>query len=324
MYEKTITLEEFMHLRPGDADAPQSALAKVVVMAHMLSRAAQYMIQQSDSFNGIPPWDPRSDLAVIESDLIHLETCLRLRTPLPDIVAEHSGADGQIDQQRIGPVIFSRALFHLCYCILYHPFLLRKRASKCKMEYPSSLLSRSLDTSFTHAKELTALITAATEAGCLVQASFYGYCAMVAGYIVSLYTGSGDEKAQAEACSLLCANITYLENLGQRWKNASSLARSLRARQDTPLADVFAIQATALKQLAEVGYSFHPLVSKEGGMSLSPEEEDMLWSFVDYNTMSNGAPEPASVNDTGMGGVYWPDINEQWCDLFAPPDICFQ
>lgn len=72
-----------------------------------------------------------------------------------------------------------------------------------------------------------------------------------------------------------------------------------------------------------MAYRFRALVAEQDGIALSAEDEEMLWSFVDYNTMSNGVPERRSADDDdggggGMGAVYWPDVNEQWCDLFAP------
>lgn len=221
--ETNITLDDFMSRQTTSTSTPQPPPASVVIVAHMLSKSSQYMLQQPDSSHSLPPWDPRSDLAVIESDLIHLSTSLQLSQPLAEIIASHTSLDGRIDQQSVGPAIFSRALFHLCYCILYHPFLHRKRATKCQLAYPSSLLARSLDTAFTHARNLTLLLKEARAARCLVHASFYGYCSMIAGYIASLYTGADDAPTQAEARSLLYANIAYLEDLGQMWKNASSL-----------------------------------------------------------------------------------------------------
>lgn len=320
--ETNITLDDFMSRQTTSTSTPQPLPASVLIVAHMLSKSSQYMLQQPDSSHSLPPWDPRSDLAVIESDLIHLGTSLQLSQPLAEIIASHTSLDGRIDQQSVGPAIFSRALFHLCYCILYHPFLHRKRATKCQLAYPSSLLARSLDTAFTHARNLTLLLKEARAARCLVHASFYGYCSMIAGYIASLYTGADDAPTQAEARSLLYANIAHLEDLGQMWKNASSLV-SPPSPLPPPPDDLPAhtSQASALRSLSDVAYRFRALVAEQDGIALSAEDEEMLWSFVDYNTMSNGVPDRRSADDGGgggMGAVYWPDVNEQWCDLFAP------
>ncbi|EKG21391.1 Transcription factor fungi [Macrophomina phaseolina MS6] len=223
--ESNIALDSLVNRERADAIPPQSHSASVVIVAHMLSKVSQYMIQQSDSSHSLPPWDPRSELAIIESDMIHLGTTLQLQRPLTEVVAEFTGLDGRIDQQCLGPAIFSRVLFHLCYCVLHHPFLHRKKADKCRIAYPPILLFRSLETGFAHARELTLLIKEAGESRCLVQASFYGYCAMVAGYIVCLHTGSDQERTRSEARSLLYTNLAYLDDLGQMWRNASFQVR---------------------------------------------------------------------------------------------------
>lgn len=44
--------------------------ALVIIMAYVLSRAAQYMLQQYNIRSRDPPWDPSSDFALISSDLL--------------------------------------------------------------------------------------------------------------------------------------------------------------------------------------------------------------------------------------------------------------
>ena len=221
-WKRTPNLEQLSNRTLLGAEQ-QGPFAHVVVMAYTLGRGAQYMLQEFNIRSRDPPWDAQSDFASIESDLLYLESHLQMRQSPMDIIARYCSTDGRIEQSSAGPIIFSHALFHLCYCLLNHPFLLRRRLQSCRMAAPSSFLSRAFDSGWEHAKQLTDLLRETRIAGCIAQTSFYGYCSVVAGTIAALHQYSDNEWKQQRSSLLLQENINYLEEISRYWPNVSSI-----------------------------------------------------------------------------------------------------
>ena len=221
--KETLTLEDFAHRIPSSPDQ-WSPLANVIAVAHTLSKAALYMVQQLNLKSRDPPWDSNSDFAGILSDLLHLESLLEVGKSPGDIVARWTSLDGRIDQQCVGPAIFARALFHLCYCLLHHPFLLRKRLEMCQRVAPSSFLSRAFVTAWEHSKSLVDLLDEVQGAGAIAHTSFYGYCALVAGSIAALHLNQSLEWERTESALILKRCKKILQEI-KSWKNASLMVR---------------------------------------------------------------------------------------------------
>lgn len=198
----TQTLEDFAY-RVSSSPDQWSPLANVIAVTHTLSKAAQYMVQQLNIRSREPPWDSNSDFAGILSDLLYLENLLEVWKSPMDLVLQCTSADGRIDQQCAGPTIFARALFHLCYCLLHHPFLLRMRLDMCRSEAPSSFLSRAFDTAWEHSKSMIDLLDEVQHAGAIAHTSFYGYCTLVAGSIAVLRLSQNLDWQDTESALLL-------------------------------------------------------------------------------------------------------------------------
>lgn len=116
----TATLAQLsqQHSFPPPKNSP---LATVLLFANLLGRAARFMLQGADDNNNssnVPPWDHRSELAALQSNLTYLEPSLSRRIPFGQIVLQNFAMDGRIDQPALGPLVFSQTLFHLCYCVL--------------------------------------------------------------------------------------------------------------------------------------------------------------------------------------------------------------
>ena len=226
--KETLTLEDFAHRIPT-SPAQWSPFAIVIAVAHTLSKGAQYMVQQLNIKSRDPPWDSNSDFAGILSDLLYLESLLEVWKSPRDVVVQWTSANGRIDQQCIGPIIFARALFHLCYCLLHHPFLLRKRLEVCQREAPSSFLSRAFDTAWEHSKSMINLLDEVQCAGATAHSYFYGYCTLVAGSIAALHLNQSLESERIESALLLERCKKILQEI-KCWKNVSLMVREDRAR----------------------------------------------------------------------------------------------
>ena len=222
LWKKTPTLDELTNRTMVNSE-PQGHFAHVIVMAYTLGRGAQYMLQDFNIRSQYPPWDPSSDFAAIDSDLLHLETRLEISKPVQEMLAPHIDEFSVVDHQIVGHIIFSRALFHLSYCMLNHPFLLRRRIGKSRMSAPSSFLARTNHTGYLHAQNMIELIRFARSLGCVFQSSFSGYCITVAGSIALLHVRGDGSELSSIAWSLVQEAISYLESVGRYWNNVSTM-----------------------------------------------------------------------------------------------------
>ncbi|VUC35542.1 unnamed protein product, partial [Clonostachys rosea] len=295
-WAKTQLLDEMTN-RTLSVSQRQCPLAQVIATAHILGRCAQYVLQDFN-IRGPPPWDPGSDFAGIESDLLHLEAYLEIQRPVNEMFTAHISAEGAVDSQCTGPIIFSRALFHLCYCLLNHPFLLRRRLNTCRNLAPISFIKRSSDLAWLHAQQMLSLIREARKLGCSFHSSSSGYAITVAGSIFALRIYDEDLIARDQAQLLLEEALHYLEIIGQHWSNVKTMASTLR-------------------RIVYDGVLGRHLNSLAQTLSFAPAEEAAIWAVVDYNTMSNQFGD-----DMMMSGRESDDqMPTSWIDLFGPIDF---
>jgi hypothetical protein len=219
-WQKTDTLDELSN-KTLLAKSNLGPFASIVVMAYVLSRAAQYMLQAYNIRSRDPPWDPNSDFASITSDLLYIETQFEIGKPIKDVITDEFTEGGIVDQSSAGMVVFSRSLFYLCHCLLNHPFLLRYRLETSNIRAPPTFLARSFDFGRVCAKRLTTHLRDAQSAGCFIHASFYGYCSVVAGSIQALYLHSTDKGLRQESAEHVQLSLALLEEIGQFWENVS-------------------------------------------------------------------------------------------------------
>ncbi|KAL6249735.1 hypothetical protein RBB50_003590 [Rhinocladiella similis] len=301
-WKQTLTLQQLSY-RELSTPEQLGPFSHVVAMAYTLGRGAQYMLQQFNVRSQDPPWGANSDFVAIQSDLMYLETVLQMSKSPTDLVAEYTCA-GHIDQHAIGPAIFSRALFHLTYCLLHHPFLLRQRLESCQIAAPSSFLSRAFDTAWDHSRRMTKLLQEAQEAGAMLRASFYGYCMVVAGSIAALHLHHVSDAKRAESANLVRATVKFLEHIGRYWRNVSLMEMSFRN---------FADDTSRFASLASDSVSID---------ALSPDDCEVLWAMVDYSTMSDVSAR--AQRHAPPEADFYVDGNMSWQDLFGRFDTMNQ
>ncbi|CAF3652182.1 unnamed protein product, partial [Fusarium graminearum] len=292
LWVKTQSLDEMMD-RTLSVAQRQGPLAQVIAISHVLGRCAQYVLQDFNIRGPHPPWDPGSDFAGIESDLLHLEAYLEVQKPISEMIQPHISADGVVDSQTTGPIIFSRALFHLCYCLLNHPFLLQRRIDTCRNLAPISFIQRSSDLAWSHAQQMMSLIREVRKLGCSLHSSSSGYAVTVAGSIIALQSFNEQSIASPQAQILLEEVLLYLDIIGQYWSNASTLRR-----------------------IVYNGLTGSHINSPMQSMNLMPAEEEAIWAVVDYNTMSNQVGDDVAMSGQTSDGTTF----NSWVDLFGPID----
>ncbi|OKO99498.1 hypothetical protein PENSUB_8343 [Penicillium subrubescens] len=273
-------------------------------MASIFGRCTRY-VHQNRKADEIPPWDTKSEFAGINSSLLLLESYSKLGTQrISEVVLQSHHTNTDVDRQQIGHLIFAHTLYHLCHCLLNHPFLMRLRLKPFGQKAPASFATRALQTGCDHAKQLMDLIRDATESGCRIESSFYAYCIAVAGGIHSLASHlehQNTARRQSDILHYFNESVEYLERLAKLWVHASNMA--LRLREFHTMSHRFASLLDP-KCLAE---------------DLDPSCEEVCWSMIDYAILGADPRKKPLVSKTGFSNLPSPS-QSQWALGTLGPD----
>ena len=222
--ERTTTLQQ-MSETIDESPEPVDYFSLTIWMASCVGCTAQQMIQHRGK-ERIPPWNSGSEFMKSLSRLFHSETMIGVsdRT-LSQVLQEDFTLDGIIDQQRVGHLLYSQMLFHLCHCLLSHPFLLREKLKALRRRAPSSFLRETFARSYEHAGLLLQLVADARQTGCDMEASFYGYCVCIAGGIQILYLHADATEVYSKALERLQYALGFLAHHAKIWKHVYSMVR---------------------------------------------------------------------------------------------------
>ncbi|KAM5356874.1 hypothetical protein ACJ41O_003520 [Fusarium nematophilum] len=284
--ETAPTLESFT----GDCLDQEAAetccpLALIAVMASTLNRVSHYVLQANRYSQLGLPWSSTSPYAAISSTLLQLEHCFGINEDPKETLKRRCYVEGSIDQHLAGPFIYSKALFHLSYCLLHHPFLIQQRLQQLKQKAPPSFMKTAWRSCRTHAKSLVELKETKNH-NVLVLTSLYGYCTMVAGTIHVLSMNDDNKSVREEGKEHYDSALDFLNELSCYWKHASLMANRLeRFRQ----------------QCENRRGDLDPCTDKPGH---SPGDVKALWQSVDYALLSAptrpGSPTGQAADDAGL------------------------
>ena len=224
--EMAPTLECFSHdYLEQEAVDSCCPLALIVVVVSVLGRVSRYILQGKGSSQVSPPWSPASPYTTISSTLLQLELHFGLNEPAMESLERRCYAGGAVDEHLAGSFMYAKAVFHLCHCLLHHPFLLQQRLQQLKQKAPPSFLRNVWDTCRTHAKNLTDVKDVRNH-NITILTSLYGYCTMVAGTIHIL--SMSDERAETRQAGLTHykAALQFLHELSCYWKHAALMVNT--------------------------------------------------------------------------------------------------
>lgn len=199
-----------------------------ILAASVLSKCSRTALYDRDVDQRLP-WESTSDFAAANSLLPLLEFRL---------FGKGQAADGANDQeteperpQLSEHFIFAQTLFHLCHCLLNHPFLLRMRLKKLGLNAPPrTFLTRAFRNGLNNACRLIDTIQNAREARIRVNTSFYGYCASLAGSIIILHLDvrTGVNLDRDFDLNYACEqSFGFLQHLEPRWDHAYSIVSAI-------------------------------------------------------------------------------------------------
>lgn len=201
-----------------------SPFALVVLTASIIGRCAQYSIHEhSDEGSRLPPWDARSEFARIYSVLLQLETRFEIGIGISEILRRDCVQDGRVEMQLAGPVIFSRAMFYTCQCLLHHPLLLYRQFELRGVDVPPSFLARALQTCRENACLISDLLLETRVEGYSASFSFMGYCATVAGGVHVMHLNHEDGTLRLQATGHIQSVTSFLEEFSRYWRHGKCM-----------------------------------------------------------------------------------------------------
>lgn len=269
LYEETQTLDQALSgVDVTNQRTEFSPFARVILIATILSRASQYVMQDINFRTEKPPWDSDSDHAAISSSLFNFEYQVGIHRPLQEALDMDGGFMDEIGGQSREHVVFYYALYHLTQCILNHPFLLRRRLLPYSSRVPPIFTYRAFNTCREHAQSLTSLLVDTHRRGFRLRASFLGYCALVAGTINSLHRYDLDFNIRLKSKEALEKIIEFLTRHSQYWNNAKLMLEELQK---------FNEQAVHFRSLTIPGII---------ELNFDPATIERLYNISDYNVIS--------------------------------------
>lgn len=197
--------------------------AILVLMSSILGRTVRCSLQHNIS-KPFSPWDFRSDFARISSILLAFENMLTLAGEQITF-ARFAIYDGY-DRQKAGHFVWSRGVYHLCGCLLNHPFLLLKYRHQYSPDFPHTFAKESLDRCRRHAAHLTTILHSVQTRACCARGSFLGYIATVAASIHCMFEQSTDEEEKRGAAVSVQMCLDFLEQPPACWKNYKRMVSS--------------------------------------------------------------------------------------------------
>jgi hypothetical protein len=217
------TLHEFVSTPDCDLGELEP-LAKITVLVGTVSQVATYAFQLRSCIDTKPPWDHGSDYSILASKLHGFGAYFETWKPISSTIPARFRHENGIDYSASEPFLFSYVVFHLCHCLLQHPFLIRRHIRASSQRF-CSFFNATTKSAFEHAQELTHTLAFARQSGHKAAASFYGYSSLVAASINALFQYSDDQVIRQQSHSALSANVAFLEQHACYWPNAAKMVR---------------------------------------------------------------------------------------------------
>jgi hypothetical protein len=224
--EKTGSIDCYTRRHVAGVPEP-SPLARLMIVASVLSRCSQYVIQSSGT--EVPPWDVRSQYQQVHSALLYLETELQFGLPVCEAVEQVPNAIP--DSHEGAMIMISYAMYHVCHCLLSNASHLRQRTITSPVVPPPTFMRHAAEDNRTHAVELSRSLGYSSTTGIAARCSFLSYCAIVSAVIHAVNCNSEmrETKNQSEECLEVCSQ--FLARNSAYWHNAGVMVSNSSPRQ---------------------------------------------------------------------------------------------
>jgi hypothetical protein len=220
--EQMVTLEEFPNIIDTHVEHMET-LAPTIAMTSLLSQIANYAFGENITSDRKEPWDHTSEYQTIRSRLARFETFFDCYGDVQEKILSRHLSPYEPNIKITESTIFTYTLYQLCYCLLQHPFLIRRRLEKSGFKPPANFLARTFSSCSHHARELTRTLENARHAQYKVSATFLSYSSLVAGSIHCLFQHSLDCLTRVQSVEALQSSIMHINEKGKYWKTSSRM-----------------------------------------------------------------------------------------------------
>ncbi|KAL4919283.1 fungal-specific transcription factor domain-containing protein [Aspergillus aurantiobrunneus] len=245
----------------GDKGLNAPSLA--VLMVSVLGRCRQY-VHWGGHQSHMAPWDSNSEFSELTSLLLRMEAYFQTSNSSVATTLRNSVATSRANA---GFDIWSRIIFHLCHCLINHPFVALQHSRPFSSRLASiKFAMRLLDTATSHARQLLDLVGLVCEAGGLSSEShLYPYWVVVAGGILSLVSHCKRSNTDAEASQYFNRSLLLLKQLDSTWFYSANMALNLH--------DFHVNHARTFAAFLD------PTCSSE---DIDPVAEQVVWTVLDH------------------------------------------
>ncbi|KAI5465064.1 fungal-specific transcription factor domain-containing protein [Mariannaea sp. PMI_226] len=306
-HKETPTLQQMMSWDSG-IEEPPSFFSLTIATSSIFARCTRYARGQTNA-DCLPPWHPRSEFTSTNASLLFIESYLkRGSNSILNIITEGVPGDDSFDVAQIGHLILAHAVFHLCHCLLNHPFLMRLRLRPVAAKAPARFASDSFKLCQEHARKLTDILEAAAESKLFIKSSFYSHCAAISAGVHCLASSAqqhGVETNQYDARNYFEKSMNALEKLAVIWPMVTEMIKKLTEFDTT---------SGAYASLFDV---------KCLGDNLDHLTENTLWTLIDYGLLARETPEKSPGPTSYLSNLPSPSTWNYPMHDFAPSaDLC--
>ncbi|KAJ5655419.1 hypothetical protein N7507_007369 [Penicillium longicatenatum] len=225
----SITLSELFNENIRNL-SPRSGMFGISIgFVACLGRTTKYMMSKLRC-QSTPPWKSGSEHAMIHRDLEYLKQLALQNGPIPGAPSQTQpqAESSKPDREQISHMVLSHTLYHLCLCILNHPFLIGlKIESRSHSDMPLMWLEDTRRRSLSHAGSLITVLLEAKAAGYMPITSVYSYSMVLASTIHGIFMHCDDSSIRQSSAENLKPAFEYLSEMFDLWDNANVMANAL-------------------------------------------------------------------------------------------------
>ncbi|KIX97672.1 uncharacterized protein Z520_06450 [Fonsecaea multimorphosa CBS 102226] len=195
--------------------------AMTIIMASALGRFIRFSLKRTLNTTHVL-WDPRSKYYEVQSILLFYESHSPCAfSTISEALNRQPSFTESASPSQVSHIVYAHALYHLNNCLLNHPFILYRFFQAYTLPVPLSFVQEALQRCQKHATNLLELLDDLETYGPLSHPSFYGYCAMAAGVIHSIYEKSDDAEVAQNSRKHVQAALKFLQREPVRWGHVS-------------------------------------------------------------------------------------------------------
>ncbi|KAH6894706.1 fungal-specific transcription factor domain-containing protein [Thelonectria olida] len=308
-HKQTPTLQQMLSW-DSDIEEPPSLFSLTIATSSIFARCTRYARGQTTA-DSLPPWDPQSEFTATNASLLFVESYLK-RGPssILNLITNGASEDDNLDVDQLWHLILAHSLFHLCHCLLNHPFLMRLRLRPVTAKAPSRFASGSFQLCQDHARKLTDMLAAAAaaESKLFIKSSFYTYCAAISAGVHCLASSAqqqGVEGVDYDARRYFERSVHALEKLAVIWPMVAEMVKKVTE---------FGAEASAYASLFDV---------KCLADTMDSATENTLWTLIDYGLLAKETPGKSPGPISFLSNLPSPSTWSYPMDEFATgSDLC--